>query len=92
MIHNPGSKYVYIVGGKNTNTGDNLNLCQKFDIHKLEWVNMSNMIKERFGPGVFVSRDGNVLYAFGGQEDSVERIKLDSTEAQWQELDVQLPD
>jgi len=53
---------------------------------------MSNMIKQRFGPGVFVSRDGNVLYAFGGQEDSVERIKLDSTEAQWQELDVQLPD
>jgi len=53
---------------------------------------MPDMNKERFGPGLFVSSDGNVLYAFGGQENSVERLKLSNGEAQWQELDVELPD
>jgi hypothetical protein len=33
-----------------------------------------------------------MLYAFGGQENSVERIKLSNADAQWQELDVELPD
>ena len=83
---------MYTVGGKEPKKGDNLSLCLKFDISLLKWVAMSSMNKERFGPGLFDSRDGNVLYAFGGQQDSVERIVLNKRDAQWQELDVTLPD
>ena len=90
--YNAGSKFVYTVGGKVPKTGDNLSLCMKFDVTKLEWVGMPNMNRERFGPGLFVSSDANVLYAFGGQQDSVERIVLSNSDAQWQELDVVLPD
>ena len=61
-----GSKYVYTCGGKEPTKGDNLSLCLKFDISKLEWVDMPNMVRERYGPGMFVSSDANVLYAFGG--------------------------
>ena len=83
---------MYVIGGKDTNTSDNLKICKKFDISKLEWIDMPNMVKERFGPGLFISSDGNVLYAFGGQENSVERLKLNKAEAKWQELEVELPD
>jgi len=90
--HNAGSKFVYTIGGKVTNKGDNLNSCMKFDITKLKWVSMPNLNAARFAPGLFVSSDANVLYAFGGQENSVERIVLSKPDAQWQLLDVELPD
>ena len=55
----------------------------KFDLSKLEWVAMPGMNAARFAPGLFVSSDANVLYAFGGQENSVERIVLSKPDAQW---------
>ena len=64
----------------------------KFDITKLEWVTMPNLNKARFAPGLFVSSGANVLYAFGGLKNSVERIILSKADAQWKKLDVELPD
>jgi hypothetical protein len=92
ICHKEGSKFVYVIGGKDTNTSDNLRISKKFDLKTLEWIEMPNMKKERFGPGVFASSIGNVLYAFGGQENSVERILLDKEGAEWTELEVELPD
>jgi hypothetical protein len=45
ILHNFGSKYVYVVGGKDTATSDNLKTAKKFDINKLEWSNMPDMNK-----------------------------------------------
>jgi hypothetical protein len=81
--YSAGSKFVYTIGGKLTGKGDNLKSCMKFDLSKLEWVAMPDMNAARFAPGLFVSSDANVLYAFGGQENSVERIVLSKPDAQW---------
>jgi hypothetical protein len=45
ILHNFGSKYVYVVGGKDTLQSDNLKTCKKFDINKYEWVDMPDMNK-----------------------------------------------
>jgi hypothetical protein len=78
-----GSQYVYTVGGVEIEYGEKLRLCLKFDISKLEWVPMPSLNNPRFGPGLFVSPDANVLYAFGGEHYSVERLRLDDAEATW---------
>jgi hypothetical protein len=51
---------------------------------------MAPMIQARFGPGLFMF--DNVLYAFGGQHNSIERIQMDATGPQWQQLAVELPE
>ena len=57
LYHASGDKYVYIIGGKDNGSDDNLTKCQKFNVTTCEWESMPNLNKARFGPGVFISHD-----------------------------------
>ena len=55
---------------------------------------MPSMIKNRCHPGVFISHDKNYLYAFGGEESTIERLELnhridsDIMNSEWELLKV----
>ena len=91
VCYEPGDQYVYVLGGRDSQSFRYVNWVQKFDVHYLKWTEMPNMIEERIGAASFKSMDGKYLYAFGGKRSNVERILLGSDEI-WQLLDVEWPD
>ena len=47
---------------------------------------MPDLVKARESPGIYRSREGFYYYAFGGKEDSAERLKIDGGK-NWELLD-----
>ena len=76
IILSQNMQNVYVIGGKDTILSDNLKACKRFDVNQLKWVDMPEMNVARFGPGVFESTGGKAIYAFGGQDGSIERLVL----------------
>ena len=75
------SDAIYVTGGQST-TKDfrqlKLKSAQMFDIKTEKWSDMPDMIKPRNGHAVF--RNSDYIYAFGGAQQSVERLNLHEME------------
>jgi hypothetical protein len=67
-----------------------VNWCQKFDIMNMKYVSMPNMVHARFAPGIYKSQN-NCLYAFGGQQNSIEKINLLKKKSQWEMVQIEIP-
>ena len=49
------------------------------------------MKEKRDNPGVLLTQDGNILYAFGGNTQSIEKIEINNFKATWQTIYLQIP-
>ena len=61
-----GDDFVYILGGRSTETDEKVSTCRKYNIKTDQWEYVPGMKEKREKPGVLLSEDQNTLYAFGG--------------------------
>ena len=61
-----GDDFVYILGGRSTETDEKVSTCRKYNIKTDQWEYVPGMKERREKPGVLLSEDKNTLYAFGG--------------------------
>ena len=75
-----------MTGGTETKNKMRLKKAQKFDLKTEKWSDMPDMNKTRIGHATF--RNSNYLYAFGGRQDTVERIPLLDKKGKWELIEV----
>ena len=72
--YNPRTSWVYIIGGYDTLQGHGSDICSMFNIHDLKLQPMPDMNFKRVKPGTYITPDHKFLYAFGGKNNTIEKI------------------
>ena len=83
--------FVYILGGRSTESNDKVSTCRKYNIKNDQWEYIPGMKEPRDKPGVLLSQDKSTLYAFGGGCTTIEKLDLNDINATWHLIYLEIP-